>query len=134
MLPMTPTISQLSNVIAQATAPAFLLGALAAFIAILIGRLNRIVDQSRTSANLKNDMPRLKLRATLINRAILWAVGSSIATALLLIVAFVIAFYNLPHEYGVAILFIVALGTFTVSLIDLAREICMAVMDFEHLG
>jgi hypothetical protein len=141
-MPSTPTMDELSNVIAHATAPAFLLGALSGFIAILITRLNRIIDQPSllrsTGDNdpglerLRNHMPRLKLRAAMINRAILWAVASSIATALLLIVAFVIAFFAAPHEYGVAILFMIALGTFTVSLVNFAREVHMAVMDFEH--
>jgi len=140
--PSNPTIDQLSNVIAHATAPAFLLGALSGFIAILITRLNRIIDQSTSlqsipdndlaRTRLERHMPCLKRRAALINRAILWAVASSIATALLLIVAFVIAFYALPHEYGVAILFVIALATFTISLINFAREVQMAVMDFEH--
>lgn len=135
-MPTTPTLSQLSVVISQATAPAFLLGALSGFIAILVARLNRIIDSDcgRTGSTSKDDMSRLKCRALLINRAILWAVASSIATALLLIVAFVIAYYDFPHEYGVAILFIVALGTFTISLINFAREVHMAVMDFEHFG
>jgi hypothetical protein len=39
MYPDTPSVSQLSHVISQAAAPAFLLGALAAFIAVLISRL-----------------------------------------------------------------------------------------------
>jgi hypothetical protein len=143
VLPDTPTITQLSTVIAQATAPAFLLGALSGFIAILIARLNRIIDRPVPSearggdlhgTQLQKDMPRLKARAQLISRAIIWAVASSIATALLLIVAFFIAFFQLPHEYGVAILFVVALATFTVSLINLAREVQIAVMDFEHFG
>lgn len=82
----------------------------------------------------ESDKPRPKARAALINRAIMWAVASSIATALLLIVAFCTAFFNVAHEYGVAILFVVALGTFTVSLPDLAREVHLAVMDFEHFG
>jgi Protein of unknown function (DUF2721) len=143
VLTETPTITQLSTVIAQATAPAFLLGALSGFIAILIARLNRIIDRpvpSKTGSadlygtELQKDMPRLKARAGLINRAIMWAVASSIATALLLIVAFFIAFFQLPHEYGVAVLFVIALGTFTVSLVNLAREVQLAVMDFEHFG
>jgi hypothetical protein len=46
MYPDTPSVSQLSNVISQAAAPAFMLGALAAFIAILISRLNRIIDRT----------------------------------------------------------------------------------------
>jgi len=142
LLPVTPSITQLSNIISQATAPAFLLGALSGFIAILITRLNRIIDRSvsfdsaegLSGAKLKIYKRRLKERASLINRAIMWAVVSSIATALLLIVAFGIAMFNVPHEHGVAILFVVALGTFTISLINLAREVHMAVMDFEHFG
>jgi hypothetical protein len=137
VLPSNPTITQLATVISQATAPAFLLGALAAFIAILISRLNRIIDRGVSSEANVNDLKdklRLKARAELISRAIMWAVASSIATALLLIVAFGIAFFNLPHEYGVGLLFVVALGAFTLSLINLAREVQLAVMDFEHFG
>jgi hypothetical protein len=136
-----PTIDQLSNVIAHATAPAFLLGALSGFIAILITRLNRIIDQSASlqpgtgfgGAESKGRMLNLKRRASLINRAILWAVASSIATALLLIIAFFIAFFSLPHEFGVAVLFMTALVAFTVSLVSFANEVRLAVMDFEHL-
>jgi hypothetical protein len=44
----TPTATQLSQVISQVTAPAFLLGAVAAFISLLIARLNRVIDRYRT--------------------------------------------------------------------------------------
>ncbi|WP_141341411.1 MULTISPECIES: DUF2721 domain-containing protein [Bradyrhizobium] len=47
---------------------------------------------------------------------------SAIPTCLLVIVAFVSTYFQLRHEYGVAILFIVALGSFTAALIDLVRE------------
>ncbi len=46
MLTDTPSVTQLSHVISPSAAPAFLLGALGAFIAILISRLNRIVDRT----------------------------------------------------------------------------------------
>lgn len=134
-------MAELSNVISHSAAPAFLLGALSGFIAILITRLNRIIDQSASLRPAEVDgamqsgrMSALKQRAMLINRAILWAVASSIATALLLIVAFVIAFFAFSHEYGVAALFVMALGAFTVSLISFAQEVRIAVMDFEHFG
>ena len=39
---------------------------------------------------------------------------------------------NVPHEYGVAALFVVAIGLFCVSLIDLARETRIALHDFDH--
>ena len=118
----TPSVTQLSQVIAQVTAPSFLLGAVAAFISVLIARINRIIDRSQglnaisdddvSRASLEADIPRLKRRAMILNRAILYATVSGIVTSLLVIVAFVCAFFNLQHEYGVAVLFVVALGFF----------------------
>ena len=40
-------IDQLSVAIGHATAPAFMLGAVAAFLSILIARLERVADKSR---------------------------------------------------------------------------------------
>ncbi len=138
----TPSVSQLSQVISQAAAPAFLLGALAAFIAVLISRLNRVVDRTivlnaiddndATKSRLKADIPRLLRRAVMINRAIFWAVIGSITITLMVIVAFVSAFFQIQHERGVAVLFIVSLGAFTVSLVDFAREVRIALSEFDH--
>jgi len=144
MFPDTPTVSQLSHVIVQAAAPAFLLGALAAFIAVLISRLNRIIDRTIVlnaiadddvvKSRLKADLPRLLRRAAMLNRAIFWAVIGSIAITLLVIVAFASALLQFQHERGVAILFIVSLGAFTVSLVDFAREVRIALSEFDHFG
>src|SRR6266850_2033068 len=102
MLSDTPSVNQLSQVISQAAAPAFLLGALAAFIAVLISRLNRIIDRTivlngirdddARRSRLKADLPRLMRRAAMVNRAILWAVIGSISVSVLVIVAFASAF------------------------------------------
>jgi hypothetical protein len=142
MLSDTPSITQLSQVIGQVTAPAFLLGAVAAFISVLVSRMNRIIDRSQalnairdddaSKAHLKSDIPRLRRRAALLNSAILFSAVSAIVTSLLVIVAFVCAFYNLRHEYGVAVLFVVALGFFTVSLVYLVREARIALNEFDH--
>ena len=80
-------------------------------------------------AYLKADIPRLKRRATLLNRAMFCSVLSAIFTALIIIVAFISAFYPLAHEYGVALLFVGALIAFCVSLIDLAREVRISLHD-----
>jgi hypothetical protein len=48
---------------------------------------------------------------------------------LLVIVAFISAFFDLQHEYGVAILFIIALSFFTLSLVDLVREARISLHD-----
>jgi hypothetical protein len=144
MFPDTPTVSQLSHVISQAAAPAFLLGAQAAFIALLITHLNRIVDRTivlnaiadddAVKSRLKADLPRLLRRAAMINRAIFWAVIASITITLLVIVAFTSAFFHIQHERGVAFLFIVSLGAFTVALVDFAREVRIALSEFDHYG
>jgi Protein of unknown function (DUF2721) len=144
MYPDTPTVSQLSHVIVQAAAPAFLLGALAAFIAVLISRLNRIIDRTivlnaiadddAVKSRLKADLPRLLRRVAMLSRAIFWAVIGSIAITLLVIVAFASALLQFQHERGVAILFMVALGAFTVSLVDFAREVRIALSEFDHYG
>jgi hypothetical protein len=144
MFPDTPTVSQLSHVISQAAAPAFLLGALAAFIAILISRLNRIIDRTMVlngipdddtaRSRLKADLPRLMRRVTMLNRAIFWTIVASIALAILVIVAFVTAFFQIQHERGVAIFFLVSLGAFTISLVDFAREVRIALSEFDHHG
>lgn len=142
MITETPNVNQLSQVISQAAAPAFLLGALAAFISVLISRLNRIIDRTivlngippedTVRSRLKADLPRLMWRATLVNRAILWAVIGSIAVAVLVIVAFASAFFQIQHEVGVAVLFMISLVAFTVSLIDFAREVRIAVSELDH--
>ena len=142
MVPELPSVSQLSQVISQAAAPAFLLGALAAFIAVLISRFNRIVDRTivlnaiadndAAKSRLKADLPRLMRRATMINRAIFWAVIGSITITLMVIVAFVSAFFQIQHERGVAVLFIISLGAFVVSLVDFAREVRIALSEFDH--
>ena len=144
MISETPSVSQLSQVISQAAAPAFLLGALASFIAVLMSRLNRIIDRTivlngiadddAVKSRLKADLPRLMRRAAMVNRAIFWAVIGSIAATVLVIVAFASAFFEVQHERGIAVLFMISLGAFTVSLIDFAREVRIAVNEFDHHG
>ncbi|WP_244978766.1 DUF2721 domain-containing protein [Bradyrhizobium pachyrhizi] len=144
MLPDTPSVSQLSHVISQAAAPAFLLGALAAFIAVLISRLNRIIDRSiylnqisdqdQERCRLKADLPRLARRATMINRAIFWSIMGSISISIVIVVGFVSAFLHIQHERGVAILFIVSVVAFIVSLVDFAREVRIALSELDHYG
>lgn len=142
MLPATPSVEQLSSIIGNVAAPAFLLGAVAAFISVLISRMNRVIDRSQVlhgiadgdsaKSYLKKDIPRLKRRAALLNRSIFYSTVSAIITALLIIVAFASAMLHMPHEYGVAVLFIAALVFFILSLVNLARETQIALHDFDH--
>jgi ABC-type spermidine/putrescine transport system permease subunit I len=129
----TPSIDQLSRIIGTVAAPAFLLGAVASFISVLVARTNQVVerlhflhgiaDTEASKAYLRADIPRLKRRAALLKRALSSAILAAILTALIIIVAFVAAFYQVAHEYGAALLFVGALISFCVSLIELAREV-----------
>ena len=98
---MTPSVEQLSRIIGSVAAPAFLLGAVAAFISVLISRMNRVIerlqflhgiaDEDGTKAYLKADIPRLKRRATLLNQSIFYSTVCAIVTGSLIIAAFVSA-------------------------------------------
>jgi hypothetical protein len=135
-------LSQLSQVISHATAPAFLLGAVAGFVSILIARMNAIIDRSRSlnliadqdtpRTHLKSDIPRLKHRARLVNDAIYLAVGSGICTTVLVVLAFASAFVGIRHELGVGVLFVVALGLLGAALFTFAREVRIALNDLDH--
>lgn len=141
MVPAVLTVDQLSLVISQAAAPAFLLGAVASFLSVLVAHMSRIIDRSRvinaipdedsTGAALKATLPQLKLRARLVNRAIYWAVASGISTCLLMIAAFGSAYFGIRHEPGAAILFTTSLGLFTFALISFAREVRVAMRQAE---
>ena len=111
------------------------------FLSVLVSHRSRIIDRSRVinaipdedinKAHLKASLPQLKIRATLVNRAIYWAVGSGIVTCLLMIFAFGSAYFGVRHEPGAAILFMLSLGLFTAALISFAREIRVVVNDLE---
>jgi hypothetical protein len=144
MQPEVTDLSQLSQVISHATAPAFLLGAVAGFVSILITRMTRIIDRVRdlnmiaddddARTHLKSDIPRLMRRARLMNTAIYLAVASAICTTVLVILAFGSALVGVRHEPLAGVLFMVALGLLGGALFTLAREVRIGLNDFDHYG
>ena len=142
MITETPSVSLLSQVITQAIAPAFLLGALAAFISVLTLRINRVVDRSqmlnaiddtdKARAHLKTDLPRMRQRAILLNNATFFVALSAIFATLLVMIAFVAAFFDIQHERGIAVLFVITLGFFAAALINFARETRVALQEFDY--
>jgi hypothetical protein len=135
-------VAELSRIISQSTGPAFLLGAMVGLVSLLIARLNRIVDRCNAltaiededpaKGRLKTEIPRLKRRAQLVTKAIEFAVVSGVFTTCLVIVSFASAFLGVNHVYGAAVLFMLALSLFVVSLIYLGAEVRMAVSDFDY--
>lgn len=143
MMEDAPTLSQLSQVMLHATAPAFLLGATGSFVGLLVARLNVIIERSRSIHGirdpgddrlpLKTDIPRLKVRARLLQRSISLAIASAISTTLLIVWSFIAAFFNRDHEVGAALLFVAAMTLFVVALIGLAREVSIGLVELDHL-
>jgi hypothetical protein len=142
MQPDVTDLSQMSQVISHATAPAFLLGAVAGFVSILIARMSGIIDRSRSlnmiadedtpRAHLKSDIPRLKHRARLMNDAIYLSIGSGICTTVLVVLAFASAFVGIRHEQLVGVLFVVALVLLGAALFTFAREVRIALNELDH--
>jgi polyferredoxin len=137
-----PDVDHLSQLISQATAPAFLLGAVAGFISILMTRMTGILDRIRSlneigeddaaRIKLKSDIPRLMRRARLINSAIYLALGSGMCATLLLVLGFVSAFVGIRHEYGAGLLFLFAVSLLGVSLFRFAQEVSIGLSEFDH--
>lgn len=139
MLINTPSIEQLSTVISQVTGPAFLLAAEAQLLAVLVSRLERIVDRSRMIAqtdgasaeyaHLQAELPILRQRGMLMHYAMYWGVASCIVTSVLVIISFAAAYLHMRHEYGAGLLFALAMALFTAALIAFARELQLAFLE-----
>jgi Protein of unknown function (DUF2721) len=122
----------LSSAISHATAPAFMLGAVAAFLSILITRLERVIDRHRElrgSGDVVAEEQRvvasksLRRRMKLLSRAIMFSVISAFVTAVLLVLSFLAGLLGLGHGAIVAIFFVIALVLMMLALADLAREV-----------
>ena len=137
-----PDAVQLSHVISEATAPAFVLGAVAAFVSVLLTRLTAVVerirhvndisDDEQSRARLKADLPRLRRRARLLNNATRLALASGVCTALLLVVAFGCALLRTEHVYGAGTLFFLAVILLGGSLFRFGQEVMTGLSEADH--
>jgi hypothetical protein len=137
-----PDAVQISQVMTEATAPAFVLGAVAGFTSILLGRMTSIMDRIRnlneisnddtSRAHLRSDIPRLQTRVKLLNSATRLALASAVCTCLLLFVGFMSAFLRLRHAYGAGTLFALAVLLLGVSLFKFGREVKIGLSEADH--
>ena len=136
-----PDAAQLSRVIQEAVAPAFLLGAVAGFVSILLGRITAIVERIRhlndiadeeTRAHLKTDIPLLRRRASVLNSAIRFALDSGMCTAVLLVAGFGSALLRLQHVYTAAGLFFFSVALLVASLLRFFQEVSIGLTEADH--
>jgi hypothetical protein len=135
-------IDQLSQVISHAIAPAFMLGAMSAFVSMLSSRievvlgrirgLNAIDRDDSDRAHLKQDILRLTRRLTLLRRALLFSVAAGFATTILMITSFALAIFGIQHVWSVAVLFIVALALFSAAIVTVGLDGLISVNTFDH--
>ena len=126
-------LQHLSEVISQATAPAFLLGAVSGLLGLLMSRFSRVLERIRavagiaaddqSQAHLRPELPRLMRQLRILNRAIFFAICSAICTTALVILAFASALLGFRHEPVVAWIFMLALGLMAVSLFNFVLEV-----------
>ena len=138
---MPGSIDQLSQIISQVVAPAFLLGAVASFVSILATRMNGVIERMRyindlppeghAKSRLKQDLPRLRRRVDLLQRSLLFAIASGVAGALLIVVAFGAALLHRDHVWGTALLFTASMALLSISLGLLASEVRIGLNEFD---
>ncbi|HTZ35011.1 MAG TPA: DUF2721 domain-containing protein [Stellaceae bacterium] len=129
-----PNAAQLQAMFAQAAAPAFLLGGIAAFISILMSRITTLTGQIHAhgdGAKPKDPIAGLKRRIVLLHRAAYLALLAGIATTFLLIVMALFTFIGLQHIYGAGLLFGIAVTLFTLSLFNFAMEVRTALRELD---
>ena len=133
MMNLAPDTGEIAQLMSQATAPAFVLGAVAGFVSVLLNRMAGVVERIRSlheiadaddaRAHLKADIPRLRRRAKLLNSAAHLALLSGLCTSLLIVVGFGSAFFHLKHEYGSGLLFGAALGLLGGAIYRFGQEV-----------
>ena len=136
------SIDQLSQIISQVVAPAFLLGAVASFVSILASRMSGVIERMRfindlppeghAKSRLKQDLPRLRRRVGLLQKALLYAIASGVVGATMIVVAFAAALLHRDHVWGTALLFSVSMVLLCISLVLLAFEVSIGLNEFDQ--
>jgi len=129
---LVPDIDRLTQIFSNAIAPAFFLGAVAAFVSLMMSRLAAVSERIKggralpikTGLRLEAacHLVRSTRRARLLSDGIILSLGSGICATLLLAMLFASQFFGLRHVYGAAVLFIGATLLLGVALFRFAQE------------
>ncbi len=132
-------VTDIARTIQLAVAPVFLLAGIGAFMNVIAGRLNRVVDRSRFLERLHPDtvgeehdrhvreLRLLDRRITLASNAIFLCVASAITVCFVVTLLFVAEMANLNYGASVSILFVLAMALLASGLILFLIETRVAV-------
>src|SRR5882757_3539431 len=129
---MVPDIDRLTQIFSNAIAPSFFLGAVAAFVSLMMSRLAAVnaqmkataavLDQDGAAVGSSKALGALTRRARLLSDGIILSLAGGICATLLLAMLFASQFFGLRHVYGAAVLFIGATLLLGVALFRFAQE------------
>jgi hypothetical protein len=127
-----PDIDRLTQIFSNAIAPAFFLGAVAAFVSLMMSRLAAVSDRIKAARALPDQdgaafgssmaLGTLTRRARLLSDGIILSLGGGMCATLLLAILFASQFFGLHHAYGAAVLFIAATLLLGAALFRFAQE------------
>ncbi len=121
LLPPTPELTQLAQIIQLAVAPVFLLAGIGAFLNVCASRLARIVDRARSIEprllgsrgaehdRLQGEIRILDRRMALVSRAIWLSVFSAVLTCAVVVLLFAGSLVDAEFGTSIALLFIVTM-------------------------
>jgi hypothetical protein len=127
------------EIFSNAVAPSFFLGAVAAFVSLMMSRLaerikatRALPDQDRAVFGSSIALGPLRRRARLLSDGIILSLGGGVFATLLLAVLFASQFFGLKHVYGAGLLFFVATLLLGVALFRFAQEAWLARREWEE--
>ena len=134
-----PDVDKLSQIFSNAIAPSFFLGAVAAFVALMMSRLAAVNDRIKATGIPNEDrsaaraslLP-LTRHARLLSHGIMMSLASGICATFLLAILFSTQFFRWHHAYGAAFLFIAATLLLGVGLFRFAQEAWHAHRELEE--
>ena len=139
---LIPNIDRLTQIFSNAVAPSFFLGAIAAFVSLMMSRLaavnarikatRALPDQDRAVVGSGMGLGPLRRRARLLSDGIILSLGGGVFATLLLAVLFASQFFGLKHVYGAGLLFFVATLLLGVALFRFAQEAWLARREWEE--
>jgi hypothetical protein len=130
-------MTDIVHVIQLAVAPVFLISGVAGILGVMTNRLARIIDRGRVLAaltGLSAEQERavadeevvLARRGQVVNIAIWFCTITGVFIAMVIIMLFITVFFGFDATAVVALLFILGMACFSVSLICFLREITLA--------
>jgi hypothetical protein len=127
-----PDIDRLTQIFSNAIAPAFFLGAVAAFVSLMMSRLAAVSERIKATRALPDQdgaavgsgmaLGALTRRARLLSDGIILSLGGGMCATVLLAILFGSQFFGLRHAYGAALLFITATLLLGAALFRFAQE------------